>query len=357
MGLFRSKKKKSKEISLIGSPLVDLSAQVVVENDCSYLYVYPNNPSVANTVRCCWIKNHVTVADNYSPEADMKKGLQPKVPTNHCAFPNDLSFLDIETLELVWGKEGYTAFLFENNTLICAIPYWADQNFSGYSKFSCNEEFSGIPLTLGNEENEMFKKSKEAKAFWKQDFSLLWQDYQDSYLNELEEKYGKHINYYAIDGGHFPPKALVVFKKDNMKYVLTMGVGLFPQPKVDMHFDIPQDYAFFELGFCYSSHLTFDESTVFSQISSITSIPWVYNTFLAHRHTVDIQVDAAHLHGVLISDKSAQVAEFQKLTEDNINLLWIVPITEISYKRLTDDPSDYSEVETRIDNSDVIFKG
>ena len=355
MSLFQ--KKKSKEISLAGSPLADLSAKIIVENDCSYLYVHHNNSAADNSMRCCWIKNHVKVPDSYSAITDMKKGLQPKVPTSNCAFPNDLAFLDSQTLELIWGKEGHTAFLFDNDTLICAIPYWANQDFSGYSKFSCNEQFTRIPLTLGNEKNEMFKKSEEAKVFWKQDFSLFWQDYQKTYLNELEAKYGKHINYYAIDSGQFPPKALVIFEKDNMKYAFTMGVGLFSQPRVDMHFDNPQDYATFELGFCYSSNTTFDEMSTFSQISSIASIPWQHTTFLAHRHTIDIQVTPKYLHGVLVSDKIIQLAKFPKLIKDNINLLWIIPITESSHKKLTANPSNYSEIETKIDNKDVIFKG
>ena len=357
MGIFGFWKKKRECILSSTSPLANLSAQVIVENDCSYLYLLQTDTSGGSTMTPCWIKNHITVDDTYSAQDDMKRGLQPKVPTKYCEFQSDLGHLKAEQLEIVWGKEGFIASLYEGNELICVIPYWASHDFSGYSKYSCTDKVSAIPFPLGNSNsNALFKRTEDARDFWKQDFSLLWGNYQKSYLSELESKYGKEIKYYAIDGGNFPPKALAVFEKDNMKYAFTIGVGLFPQPKVDMHFQDYQNYECFELGFCYTSSEVFDEPDVFSQISSITAIPWSFNTFLNHRHTVDLQVDAQHNNAVLISDKNVDVAQSKFLREQGINLLWLVPISHKIYENLVAEPSDYSEVEARIANNDIIFR-
>ncbi|MCL2225904.1 MAG: suppressor of fused domain protein [Defluviitaleaceae bacterium] len=357
MGIFGFGKKKSECILSSTSPLTDIIAQVVVENDCSYLYLQADT-SDGKAMMPCWIKNHITVNEDYSAQSDMKRGLQPKVPTKYCECQSDLSPLKAEQLEIAWGKEGAIVSLYEGDELICVIPYWTDQNFCGYSKYSCTDKFPNIPFPLGNSDsNALFKRAELAREFWKQDFSLLWGNYQESYLSELESKYGKEIKYYAIDGGNFPPKALAVFEKDSMKYVFTIGVGLFPQPKVDMHFEDYQNHECFELGFCYPSSMVFDESSVFSQISSITTIPWSSCTFLSHRHTVSLQVDTQYNNAVLVSDKDIDVAQSKFLREQNINLLWLVPISHKTYANLIADPSDYSEVETKITNKDIVFRG
>ena len=357
MGLFGFSKKKSECIISSLSPLADLSAQVVVENNCSYLYLLHTGTSGSNAMTSCWIKNHTTVEDNYSAQSDMKRGLQPKVPSKYCKFQNDLNPFKAEQLEIVWGKEGFITSLYEDGELICVIPYWAGQDFCGYSKYSSTDKFSTIPFPLGSSDtNALFKRTEDARDFWKQDFSLLWCNYQESYLSELESKYGKHIKYYAIDGGSFPPKALTSFEKDDIKYAFTIGVGLFPQPKVDMHFRDYQNHECFELGFCYQSNAVFDEPNVFSQLSSITAIPWSFNTFLSHRHTIELKIDMQHNNAVLISDKHFHVSESIFLRDQNVNLLWIVPISNNIYEKLTAEPSDYSDIEARIASNDIIFR-
>jgi len=358
MGIFGFGKKKSECIISSASPLADLSAKVIVDNDCSYLYLLQIDSTGNDTMTTCWIKNHVAVDDAYSAQSDMKRGLQPKVPSKYCAFQNDLAPLKAEQLEIVWGKEGFIASLYEGDELICVIPYWANQDFSGYSKYSCTDQFPHIPFPLGEPDtNVLFKRAEEARVFWKQDFSSLWQDYQESYLSELERKYGEHNKYYAIDGGNFPPKALVTFEKDDMKYAFTIGVGLFPQPKVDMHFEDYQNYEYMELGFCYQTKEELDEPGVLSQISAIAAIPWSSNAFLSHRQTVALQVDAQHNNAALVSDKDVNVMQSKFLREKNINLLWIVPITCEINKEMTPEPPKYSEVEARIAKADIIFRG
>ena len=186
---------------------------------------------------------------------------------------------------------------------------------------------------------------------------MLWRDYQGACLAELGGKYGKEIQYYAIDSGNFPPKALALFEKDGMKYAFTIGMGLFPQPSVDMHFQDYENYEHIELGFCYPSVADFDEPGVFSQISSIAAVPWTYRTFLGHRHTVGLQVNSKHKDAVLVSDKNVNVAQSKFLREQTIDILWIVPISHSIYENLIADPADYSRVEEKIANSDIAFRG
>jgi hypothetical protein len=185
-----------------------------------------------------------------------------------------------------------------------------------------------VPFPLGTpKSNALFKRMDEAREFWKQDFGRIWRLYQKSYLAELESKYGKHLKYYAIDGGKFPPKSIAVFEKDDIKYAFTLGVGIFPQPKIDPHTEDYRNYELFELGFCYRPDAELDEKRIFSQISSIASIPWTFNTFLNHHHTVELAINAEYEKAVLVADREVKIMQSDFLKELDVNLLWLVPIT------------------------------
>ena len=344
------------------SPLTGLTARACVENDCSYLYLYQtedaDGKSVIKNMSTCWIKNHTKVGDSYSPKKDMKKGLQPKIPTKFCDFQDDMGFLDAGRLEIVWGKEGVMVSLYEGEELLCVLPYWADNNFPGYSKYSYTSQTPMIPFPLGSpDSNELFKRMGEARVFWKQDFAAIWKDYQESYLAELENRYGKLLHYYAIDGGCFPPKALAVFEENGVRYAFTIGIGLFPQPTVEMFFDDFREHELIELGFSYQPATGFDEMGVLSQISSIAGIPWGSCTFLGHHHTVGLEINEQHGNAVLVSDKSAHFAGSEFLGGHGVDLLWLVPVTGGVYEKLTAEPSDYSDVEARASASDIVYRG
>ena len=321
MALFGKKKQKSETIFEDTSPLfamTGLTAHVVVENDCSYLYLNQKGKMHAT----CWIKNHVKVQGDHIMRDDMARGVQPKVPAKYCDDKSDLGPLRAERLEIVWGAEGVSAFLYEGGELICAVPYWANRDFCGYSKFSCNSEAPSIPFALGDaKSNEMFKRAGDARTFWQQDFNASWGDYQETYMAGLESKFGKHLKYYAIDGGEFPAKAIATYEKDGVKYAFTIGVGMFPQPN--------EERPFFELGFSYQVQADdFDELAALSQISSIVTIPWAFNTYFDHCHTVDFVLNERHKIAVLISDEHVNVANLQ-LSGQKVNLLWLLPGADV----------------------------
>jgi len=322
------------------SPLTGLKAEVIIENDCSYFYLYhPEavgneyiSESSLSTFAACWIKNHVKVSDIHSIQDDVKKSLQPKMPTKYCAYPDDLAFLVKENLEIVWGKEGSMAGLYEKDELICVIPYWTDLEFNGYSKYSRISDVALVPSPLVRHiSGDLFERMEEARAFWKQDFHLLWRNYKLSYLNELKRKYGKVLKYYAIDKGKFPSRGLAVFEKEDIKYAFTLGIGLFPQPKIDLHIEKYQNYQLFEMAFCYRTDIGLEEQKVFSQIASIISRPWTFNTFLDYRHAVDLQINEEYESAIIIADKNVNLTESEFLIKQNINLLWLVPVTNESF--------------------------
>ena len=345
------------------SPLTGLNAEVIIENDCSYFYLYHPNAIQDDTVSenslstfaACWIKNHVKVDDLHSPHDDIKEGMQPKIPTKFCAYQEDLAPLNAENLEIVWGKEGSMAALYEGDDLICLIPYWTNLDFNGYSKYSRISDVPLIPSPLIKHLSlKLFQKAADAKIFWGQDFDVFWKNYRGAYLAELKGKYGKILKYYAIDKGKFPPKSIVTFEKDDIKYAFTLGIGMFPQPKIDLWVNDYENYQLFEVAFSYRTDMNLNEQKVLAQIASIVSLPWNFNTFLDHRLEIELQINEQYQNAVIVSDKSVNIVQSEFLKENNINLFWLIPITSESFKKAAFGSSG-DKVAPKISNADVVF--
>lgn len=339
------------------SPIARFAAEVVTENDCSYFYLYQMEPQEQklNTMAACWIKNHVVVEEGYSPKVDMDNGLQPKFMTKYCRFPQDLSPMVEEELEIVWGEEGCLAGLYQKGELICVVPYWAGPNFAGYSKYSDTDKMGLYPLPLG-EGNAMLQRLESAGKFWQQDFSALWESYQQGYLHDLKAEYGEAVKYYGIDGGNFPPRGLAVFEKEGHKYAFTVGLGMFPQPSVEMYHEDYRDHDHIEMAFCWNNSLQLDEQDVFSQIASIAMIPWIHKTFFDAHHTIDLKVGAKYPYAVFIGDKEAGSLNSEFLQKNQVNLLWLLPIEEDLYGKLTAEEPDYSGVEQIVKKQGISFE-
>ena len=66
---------------------------------------------------------------------------------------------------------------------------------------------------------------------------------QQEQLAAMEAFFGPHRKYYAIDGGGFPPKALVTGERKGSQYAFTLGNGALAQPKVEQYFQDKIDWA------------------------------------------------------------------------------------------------------------------
>ncbi len=339
------------------SPIANFAAEVAFENDCSYFYLYEMQAEEEKlkTIAACWIKNHVVVEDGYSPKEDMVNGIQPKMATSLCRYPQDLSLFQEDELEIVWGEEGCLAGLYQGDELICVIPYWAEANFAGYSKYSNNEKMGLYPLPLGDG-NAMFLRLENAARFWNQDFSSVWESYQQEYLDELTQRYGKCVKYYAIDGGEFPPRGLAVFEKGDHLLAFTIGMGLFTQPAVELFQKDFHLHDHIELAFGWRADLPLEPTQIYSQISSIATIPWAYKTFLDHHHTINLSIADSYQNAVFISDRQAKVQNSSFLQKKQINLLWLMPISDTLCQKLTAEEPDYSGVEQQLENNGVLLE-
>lgn len=317
------------------SPCCDIQAFVEESDSCCYFYLWVHPGRDNAYVKSCWICNTVPAPEKLDVDA-MQDGNAPAMPEEYVNHDLKGIRLDPEALSVVWYEEGDAAALFEGDQVICAIPGWSGyQGFCGYSRYAKGTAPYAWELTQA--EAVLSARIERSRDFWAYVDGDYWKDVQNLHMNALEEFFGPHDKYYAIDGGKFPPKALVCGKKDGICYGITVAVSLLSMPKIEQYYQYaeePEKYRRIELGFAATEEKEEVCMKMYSYLSGISNIPWEEISFLAHGHTVPcsaIEGFAAVwlMNAAMLPQINAP--RYPAFRGDRINLLWAVPIRQDEY--------------------------
>lgn len=319
------------------SPVCNINAFVEKSDACYYFYLWVNPQSDSAVVKSCWIGNIGNSPEELDIEA-MGEGIAPRMPKQYVLHDEEGLDLDPDRFEIVWFEEGNAAALLYDDEIISVIPGWSGYNgFNGYARYA-----KGItPLAWGllDAYDTISKRVEESKAFWSEFEEDFWTKAQSMHLAALESFFGKYEKYYAIDGGKFPPKALVRGSKKGVVYGITAGVSLIPMPNVDtVYGDEFKEYRRIELGFAVTEEKESLCNSVFSFMSGLAAFPWREDTFLAHGHTVPINFIEGFEAVLFISPRrlsGVETPEYKDCMGEKINLLWMVPVTGAEYQFIT----------------------
>lgn len=224
------------------SPLCEI--QAFVEEDESgvyfYLWIFPDRNTPTSAPAGCETTGQPRVArffrDGRRPCAHAAARLLCASVWGGKARPG-------QTVDhLVRGGDA-AALLYEDEVL-AVIPGWAGQGPDGasYPAYArdCIAE-SPLCFPLGTPDtNALFARIESARQFWASWDEHPWPELQHQYLDAITSALGPVKNYYGIDGGHWPPKALVTIEKGEVTYAVTLGVSIVPQPKVEQYTESPE---------------------------------------------------------------------------------------------------------------------
>ena len=120
-----------------------------------------------------------------------------------------------------------------------SFPPWSGTNeFRGYARDNIGKGPVAWELSPNN---VLFERFKQAESYWRKwNDEEFWPSIQSSQISQLEKVFGRHAKYYAIDGGRWPPKAMVRFAWRDRTVLVTVGVALRPQPNVEMTTEAPE---------------------------------------------------------------------------------------------------------------------
>jgi len=209
---------------------------------------------------------------------------------------------------------------------IAVIPPWSGvDGFFGYASNCAHES----PLAWPMPENKSLQlRIERASEFWSSftkdssPFLLLQRELIEAYDNCFGKENQKQ--YYAIDGGKFPPRGLIRYETKSKTVLLTVGMALCPQPSVELSIESPSELRRIEIG-SIVPHVDAEtnEENVESAMRSISTwaaYPWRNHAWLGPGHTIDWS--ASKTKATLLKDESVSLPIFRN---DPIHLIMIDP--------------------------------
>lgn len=338
--MFGKKNKNAEPVVLVESrsPSCPIQALVEESDTCCYFYLWVH-PGTGNAcMKSCWICNVGKAPEKIDADA-MKGGMAPAMPAEYVKHDAEGIRLNRDKLSIVWFEEGDAAALLEGDTLLCVIPGWGgDRVFCGYSRYALGT--APYAWELVRAEEVLDARVAKSREFWNYFEGKYWEEVQKMHMKVLEDFFGQYEQYYAIDGGKFPNKALVSGIRDGVHYGITAGVSLLPMPQVEQYFqEETSNFRRIELGFAATEAQSGVCTKMYAYISSISRIPWRDISFLGHGHTIPLPsggIEGFSAVWLLDSRLLPQIAApvYPDFMGDKINLLWLVPLKEEEFVKL-----------------------
>jgi hypothetical protein len=312
------------------------NVQAVVEDDGSTVYFYLFFPDAKESdgIKSCWVQNRRPAPANLD-KGSMQRGEPPLLPANYCRHADAQDAPRAERLRVVWFEEGNGAALLEGDEVLAVVPCWSGSNgFHGYARDCTAESPVCWPLTP---DNVLFDRIRKAQEFWRScEAESFWEQFRDPRVRCVDEALGTaYANYYAIDGGAWPPRALLRYKLPDKTVEITVGMAIRPQPNVELFTKSPEAIRRIELAAALPPDCPGDEAVSFSRfLSGAASYPWRVYSWLGEGHTISCNAVPPSLGGegfsaVLLTGQAAgaPALAFPPFRGDPTNVLWLVPIT------------------------------
>ena len=316
-------------------PNGNVNALVEVDGDAVYFYLhFPEAHDEQESVKACWVRNLKAGPERFSKES-MTRGEAPLLPKPHCSHPRGGAPPKAKDLEIVWFEEGNGAALLERGDILAVIPPWSGiDGFAGYARDCTSENTLCWPLP---DTDVLRARIENARAYWSLwDDEEFWPNYRDRLVKAYEAACrASNPRYFAIDGGNWPPKAMVLFSLPEQWVLMTLGVSLRPQPNVEMAAEDAGPLRRIELATALDRACPEKEVLAFgSYISGQSGYPWSAYTWLGDGHTMPCDAVPPSLGGkrfpaVLFAKDIPDVPQphIPSFRGDPINLLWMLPIT------------------------------
>ncbi len=310
------------------SPLGNIQAIVEADDRVVHFYLH-GSPDSEFGMRSVWVRNLVPATAELDV-AGMKAGNPPMQPASQTKHPDGGLWPLSEMLRVVWLPEGNGAALYEGKEIIAIIPPWSGlKGFAGYARDAIGEGVLAWELDESNVLHERFADAERYWSLW--DDEEFWPRTRDPLIGAIEREAGAHTNYYVIDGGEWPPKAMLRISRPDCTLLVTVGMSLLPQPNVDMITEEPEKVRRVELGVVLPKNWNDLAVKKFaSYLSGQSALPWRQNTWLGAGHTIpcDSWDNPKFTLALLVSQHPAVTPiQLGKMLGDPISLLWFLPIT------------------------------
>jgi Suppressor of fused protein (SUFU) len=304
--------------------------EAIVEQDERVAFFYLHGaPDIDFGVRSCWVRN-LRPAPSSLDVAGMREGATPMLPLQHCVHPEGAVPLRPDDLSVVWFEEGDGAALLERGEVLAIIPSWSGQGgFEGYARDCSSESTLCWPLLPTNALHDRVNSARNYWAAWDRN-ETPWDQVQKAEMAAYSTHLGAYEKYYGIDGGEWPPRALLRIPSPGGLSLVTVGVCLRPQPAVELVTEKPEEYRRVEIGGGLASEAISHFEAFARYIGGQANLPWSVYSWLGPGHTIpcDAFPGTEFTAVVLVRHLSGfPDVKLPPFREEPVNLLWMIPIT------------------------------
>ncbi len=327
--------KEPEIIFAASSPNGNMTAFVDQDDRVANFSLVGSSDTGSSFQKGCWIRNLRAAPAWIEEPTDARS--TPMMPREFCRHPDGAPpFRGESEFRVVWFEEGDAAALIEGDSILAIVPAWSGfKQFHGYARDCIGESPFASEL---DDSNLLIPRIHRAEEFWRswEESPGPWPQIQENLLSAIGRQIGPEHTYYGIDGGKWPPKALLRIELETCVVLVTIGVSIRPQPTVEMTFEDPSPYRRIELGICLSKEAPEETVNSASQyIADQTLLPWGRCTWFGDGHSLpcDAFVPGHYMTDIssvlLLKDpKGAPTLELPPYRNDPVGVLWIVGITE-----------------------------
>ena len=316
------------------SPLGNVQAVVECDKRTCYFYLIGADDTDFGT-RAVWVRNLIAAPNEFEVAA-MRRGDPPLNPRQHCRNSAGMKAPREEDLRIVWLPEGNGAAVLERDEIIGAIPPWSGESgFQGYARDAVGEGPVAWALEPATAFIERIRDGERFTSEWAD--GDPWPELRDRLTQAIAAQLGPYSNYYGIDGGYWPPRAMLRIPRDGSTVFLTAGMCILPQPNVDHLEDGGRAARRVELGAVIPSSWSNEDVVKLGRyISGQAGLPWSRLTWFGHGHTIpcDSWRNPTFNNAILVRNHPAiGTVDMGQYRGDPITPLWFLPITAAETER------------------------
>lgn len=314
----------------------DGSLDALVQSDGRTVYLYLNDPDGTFGTRACWVRNLIPAPLELS-QADLQQQAPPVMPRFFTNHPHGAPLPRSEDLRIVWLEEGNGIALRERDQLLAVIPPWSGrEGFHGYARDCLSENEICWPLPA---QPTLLERIDRAVDFWSACQAPEYVASLDSKIRDVyRARFGDATQSYQVDPDGWPPVQILRHDSTLGPILTSCGMGLRPQPNVELTQKKPAAMRRIELGLV-AARAAFgtDESQAVELLAGQVRYPWRHWTWLGHGHLSKLLRPNAEPWQLLFISERPWQGELLRFRGDPVHLLWMVPMNEDDFKRTRTD--------------------
>ena len=303
----------------------------IVEDDGRSIHLYLEGDEASGFgTRAVWVRNREKAPWLMEVER-MQAGLAPMLQARYVADPEGGPPLHPDKIEFLWFEDGEGVALLEEGDILAVITPWSGVNgFAGYARDCVLSSPFCEPLGTPQNNPGLYRLLADAARFWNEWDDTTWPKLQEGLLSTYRAVFGREKQVFEVGQDRFPPSLLAQYARDGAHVLVTGGVSIRPQPRIDRSGQEAEAFRRIELAVAVDAKLLPDPMPLVRWLAGQATLPWDRYTWLGDGHTIGCSVlQPIGFEAVVLAaaPEGAPSVHLPHVRDRHVQLLWALPVT------------------------------